>query len=105
MSALKCVPKDCDLHIAPLGPQLYGLIFSKSDDTFDFTGAGFAEHQALLGRHGDSMHRAVSMAYTYTTSESMHAVEELSAFELHSFLTNESENDEDLDFINDLFCM
>lgn len=94
MSALKRVPKDCDLHIAPLGWQLYGLIFSKSDGTFDFTSAGFAAHQALLGRHGDPLHRAVSKAYT--------TCEELCASELYSFLMNDAENEEDLYFNIDL---
>lgn len=83
MSALKRVPKDCDLHIAPLGWQLYGLIFSKSDGTLDFTSFGFAAHQALLSRHGEPLHRAVSMAYT--------TAEGLCAREFYSFLFNDEE--------------
>mgnify|MGYP004363089727 CR=1 FL=1 len=107
MSALKGVPKDPDLHIAPLGSSLHDLIFWKSDGTFDFTNAGFAAHQALLIRHGDPLHRAVSMAYT--TCESLEvspisdrgvsqvtpdSVEELCAHELYSFIMDEAENEE-----------
>lgn len=105
MSALKGVPKDSDLHLAPLGSSLYDLIFWKSNGTVDFTNAGFAAHQALLVRHGHPLHDVVSVAYTACqalqvcplsdtgVSQVTHdSVEKLCAYELYSFLLDEAEN-------------
>ena len=107
VSALKGVPKDFELHISPLGWLLYDLIFCKGDGSVDFTSAGFAAQQALLGRHGDPLHRAVSVAYTtcqttqvcpLSDTRGLHvrldAIEELSTDDLYNLLINTAENEE-----------
>ena len=104
---LKGVPKDFELHISPLGWLLHNLIFCKSDGSVDFTSAGFAAQQALLGLHGDPLHRAVSAAYetcqimqvcplsdTCGLQVSIDAIEELDTDEIYNFLMDNAESKE-----------